>query len=165
VVVPSRSSWVNAHRAFYLYRGVRGDFDVRARLRVTGRAGRDPRADWSLSGLLVRAAGTQGAPENWLALRTGQVGGRRVFERKTTERSRSRLALLGARPGWTQLRIVRRGARFTLLTRRDDGGWRRRATYTRPDLPGTLQVGIDAFSGQGSPRADLRAQVDWIRFA
>jgi hypothetical protein len=164
-VVPPKSSWVNAHRAFYLYRGVRGDFDVRTRLRVTGRDGPDPHADWSLSGLLVRAGGAQGTPENWIALRAGRVGGRRVFERKTTERSQSQLALLGGRAGWTQLRIVRRGERFTLLTRPDGGAWKRRTTYARPDLPATLQVGIDAFSGLGSARADLRSEVDWIRFA
>ena len=165
VVEPAKSWWVGAHRAFYLYRPVRGDFDVRTRLRVTGRAGGDPHADWSLSGLLVRSPGRDGAPEDWLALRTGQVSGHRVFERKTTVRSRSRLALLGAHAGWTQLRIVRHGARFALFTRPDGGVWKRRSTYVRPDLPRTVQVGVDAFSGQGSPRADLRSQVDWIRFA
>jgi hypothetical protein len=37
--------------------------------------------------------------------------------------------------------------------------------YERPDLPATLQVGIDAQSGFDSRRADLVARADWIRFA
>jgi hypothetical protein len=166
-VVPPKSAWVDAHRAFYLFREVRGDFDVRVRLRVTGRDGAVPRSDWSLSGLLVRGEpAADGDPENWVSLRAGMVGGRWVLERKSTERSRSRLSLVDARGGWTQLRVVRRGSRFTLLSRADgESAWRRRGGYVRADLPGTVQVGVDAFSGHDSPGADLRSQVDWVRFA
>ena len=166
VEVP-RSAWVNGHRAFYVYRSVRGDFDVRARVRVTGRAGGVPAADWSLSGLLVRAAPrSDGDPENWVSLRKGRVGGRWVLERKTTQSSRSRVALVDDRAGWTELRIVRCGPRFALFARSGgDDRWRARGTVVRGDLPEALEVGIDALSGQRSPRADLRSRVDWVRFA
>jgi hypothetical protein len=154
-VFPPSSAWVDGHRAFFLYRKVRGDFDVSARLRVAGDAAR--------SGLLVRAAPVEGGDrEDWLSLATGVVAGRPVVERRSTARSRSRTAQLGGRRGWTQLRVVRSGARFTLLSRRGAGVWQRRWSVARPDLPATVQVGVDTVSGG---RPEVRAQVDWVRFA
>ena len=164
-VMPSRSAWSDADRAFYLYKQVNGDFDVSMRLRVSGREGAKPSADWSLSGLLVRARPEEdGDPENWVALRVGAVDDAWTFERKTTLSSRSELVLDPAGSGWNDLRIIRRGERFTLLRRRPGGAWQRHWTYERPDLPLTLQVGIDAFSGYGEAKADLVSHVDWIRF-
>jgi hypothetical protein len=166
-VVPPRSTWVDGHRGFYLYREVRGDFDVRARVRVSGRDGRVPTADWSLSGLLVRASPPDdGGAENWVALRVGRAQSRWVVERKSTEGSRSRLRLTPARSGAADLRIVRHGSRFVLFSRAAGaGGWHRRGAFVRADLPPALEVGIDAFGGASSPHPDLRSRVAWVRFA
>jgi hypothetical protein len=83
-ITPGRSWWVDGTRAFYLYKPVVGDFVVTARLRVTGRDGAVPTADWSLSGLLVRRPTENRAQENWVSFRIGRRGGKDVFERKTT---------------------------------------------------------------------------------
>jgi hypothetical protein len=43
--------------------------------------------------------------------------------------------------------------------------WKLHWVYSRYDLPKTLQVGIDAFSGFEDTKADLVSHVDWFHFA
>ena len=68
------------------------------------------------------------------------------------------------------LQIARVGPRILLLTGPPTaaaGASRFLWEYRRPDLPRTLQVGLDAFSGwteAGPEPADLRTRADWIRF-
>jgi len=166
-VVPPTSWWVNGDRAFYAHKPVTGDFVVTARVNATGVDGPMPTRNWSLGGLLVRSPASRPLRESWIALRTGVVDGRWRFERKTTVASQSVLVLSSASGGWTELRVARVGPRFLLLTRPDGGSWRLLWEYRRADLPRTLQVGLDAFSGwteQGPEPPDLRLRADWIRF-
>ncbi|HEX5755069.1 MAG TPA: hypothetical protein VFY12_01785 [Arenimonas sp.] len=51
---PGKSGWFNEDVAPFVFREVRGDFDVRTRLKVTGVAGEIPQSQWSLAGLMVR---------------------------------------------------------------------------------------------------------------
>ncbi len=165
VVHVAQSSWVNGRHAFYLWKMVEGDFDVSARVLTTGESGRLPTGDWSLSGLLVRdPRADETASEQWLGWTVGRVRGRNVLERKTTENGVSQLVLLPARALRVDLRIVRRGASFTLYRRYPGKTWVKIYRYTRPDLGSTLQIGIDAQSGYGT-RADLVARIDWLRAA
>jgi hypothetical protein len=164
-IVPGRSWWVDGTRAFYLYKPVAGDFMVTVRLRVTGRDGPTPTADWSLSGLLVRRPTENRAQENWVSFRVGRRGAKDVFERKTTVAGRSTLVLSPAQPGWVELRIARVGRYFILLRRYQAGPFAPHFTYIRRDLPLALTAGIDAFSGYGDTKADLVSHVDWIHFA
>src|SRR5262245_3488939 len=164
-VVPAMSWWVDDTHAFFLSKQVTGDFKVTVRIRATGRRGALPRANWSLTGLLVRAPGDDRMNENWIGWTVGQVNGHPSFERKTTAASRSVLKLIPARPGWMQLRVVRLGSAFVLLRRNPGKPWVLQWTYSRNDLPETLEVGIDAQSGYASGLADLVSRTDWIRFA
>ena len=43
-------------------------------------------------------------------------------------------------------------------------GWKLHWVYSRYDLPKTLQVGIDAFSGFEDTKADLVSHVDYFHF-
>lgn len=165
VVHVAQSTWVNARHAFYLSKTVDGDFDVSARVLTTGEHGRLPTGDWSLAGLLVRDPRAAQTPaEQWLGWTVGRVRKRNVLERKTTQNGVSQLVLLPARALRVDLRIVRRGATFTLYRRYPGQKWLKVFRYLRPDLGPTLQVGIDAQSGYGTA-ADLVAHVDWVRFA
>jgi hypothetical protein len=164
-ITPGRSWWVDGTRAFYLYKPVTGDFVVTARLRVTGRAGDAPAADWSLSGLLVRRPTDNRGQESWVSFRVGRRDGKDVFERKTTVAGTSTLVLTPARPGWVELRIARVGRYFVLLRRHSGGPWTTHFTYIRRDLPPALTAGIDAFSGYGDTKADLVSHVDFVHFA
>jgi hypothetical protein len=164
-ITPGRSWWVDGTRAFYLYKPVGGDFVVTARLRVTGRDGPTPTADWSLSGLLVRRPTDNRAQENWVSFRIGRRGGKDVFERKTPVAGTSTLVLLPAQPTWVELRIARVGRYFFLLRRYGAAPFAVHFTYIRRDLPLALTAGIDAFSGYGDTKPDLVSHVDWIHFA
>ncbi len=187
---PLTSGWYGDFHAPFVFREVTGDFTATARLRVSGLAGGVPRTPWSLAGLMVRAPRSVGpaewAPggEDWLFVTTGVADDVEspVFETKTTDDSRSRLRLWPARAGWVELRVSRAGARFDLAYRYDGGEWTALERFDRPDLPATLQVGINAYTDwytarplhgdplrfnttvirDGSP--DLAVRVDWIRF-
>jgi hypothetical protein len=57
---------------------------------------------------------------------------------------------------------VPRGHRFSLYKRTPGAAaWTPAATYDRPDLPATLQVGPNLYA----PSGDLRVTVDWFHFA
>jgi hypothetical protein len=127
--------------------------------------------------------------ENWLFVTTGtaEAAGVPVFESKSTVNSGSNLKLRPARAGWVELRIVRLREVFLLLSRLPGEGWRVRERVLRRDMPwAELQVGLVAYTdGTSAPpelrdpqahntlgpdararlgNADLRAEVDWVRF-
>jgi hypothetical protein len=156
---------VNNRRAFYLWKRVEGDFAVTVRVRTDGLNGHVPNANWSLSGLLLRAPVADGQRENWIGWTVGYVNGTSVVERKTTRQSNSELRLSLVPAGWIELRAVRIGPVFALLRRSPGKRFVLQGSYTRRDLPTALEVGIDAQSGFDSAKADLRSRVDWIRFA
>lgn len=164
-LVPVRSWWVDDKRALYLSKRVTGDFVATMRVQVTGTTTPDPQANWSLSGILVRNPASTKQNENWLAFRTGFVNDSRVYERKTTLRSHSILVLASSPSGWVDLRVARVGSRFFLLKRSPARKWIEHWSYVRPDLPKTLEVGIDGFSGDESPHADMISRVDWFHFS
>jgi hypothetical protein len=189
-IEPEVSSWFEDFRGAYLYKLVDGDFAVTMRIEATGLDGGVPSSNFSLAGILVRAPRPP-APtfergrENWLFINTGANERQPRVETKTTVDSLSTLRLIPSRAGPIELRIERRGTTFSLY-RQYDGEVRERVeTFERPDLPETLQVGIDAYTDWdtvasmyaslpfefnstviASPpgNADLIARVDWIRF-
>lgn len=164
-LTPVRSWWVDDKEALYVWKQVTGDFVATMRVQVTGTKTPDPHANWSLSGVLVRNPASTHANENWIAFRTGVVNDSRVYERKTTLHSHSILVLNASPSGWVELRVARVGARLFLLKRNAAGRWVEHWSYNRPDLPRTLEVGVDGFSGDESPHADLVSRVDWFHFA
>jgi hypothetical protein len=161
----AHSTWVRNRRGFYMYQQIQGDFSVTVLVRAVGRTTAEPTVDWSLTGLLMRAPRASTVePENWIGYTTGRVN-QPVTETKTTQGSRSVLRLTNTEPGWVELRVVRVQHLFVLMRRPFQGKeWTIDAAYTRPDLPATLQVGIDALSGGEGDRADLLAEAAWIRF-
>lgn len=188
---PSTSGWYAEWHAPFLFRSVTGDFEASTRLRATGLAGGLPTAPWSLAGLMARAPRTIGpeawrpAGEQWLFITAGVADALTapVIETKTTVNSASRLRLDPGCPDWMELRMTRRGAVFTLASRCEGGDWVPRATFERPDLPATLQVGIAAYTdwytiqgrygddahafnrvGITDGKRGLIAEVDWIRY-
>ena len=191
VLEPWTSGWYAEFHAPFLYKEVAGAFVVTARLRVRGKKSDIPAEPWSLAGLMVReprpGSGKAWEPrgENWLFLTTGiaHETGKPVFETKTTVNSRSNLKLAPAKSGWVELRIVRVGPSFILLSRYDGEKWQVRERFFRTDLPRSVQVGVNVYTGwnsaqdlQNDPqrfnttvlkdrRADAVLEVDWIRFA
>ncbi|PYE53781.1 hypothetical protein [Deinococcus yavapaiensis] len=192
-VEPQTSEWYADWQAPFLFKLVTGDFVVTTRVLVTGRRGGVPDRAFSLLGLMARAprsdtaASWSAGHENWLFLTVGTGdGGVSQFEAKTTVRSASTLELTPARPGWVELRLARIGASFVLLHRFEGEAWALHRVFERPDLPATLQVGVNAYTdydtilkflqrGAYQPawanghvlpdgQPDLRGRVDFVRF-
>ena len=190
VLEPWTSGWYAEFHAPFLFKEVTGSFVATARVRVRGKESEIPSEPWSLAGLMVREARPQSGKaweprgENWLFLTTGiaQETGKPVFETKTTVNSRSNLKLAPAKSGWVELRVVRVGPNFILLSKYDGEKWQVRERFFRTDLPRTVQVGVNVYTGwnsaldfQNDPKkfnttvlkdrkADAILEVDWIRF-
>ncbi len=192
-IEPWTSGWYADYHAPFLFKEIAGDFSVECRLLVSGVKSTAPSTTWSLSGLMVRSprdiSSKDWKPkgENWLFLTTGVARSvdRPVFETKTTVNSRSTLQLHPNKLDWVQLKIVRTSTLFTLYYKYDqDDDWTQIEQFNRPDLPQTLQVGINAYTDfysakkelmsdlkkynttvvkYGNP--DLLVKVDYIRFA
>lgn len=190
-IEPTVSGWYADFRGPFLYQEVTGDFVATTRVRARGTGSDLPATTWSLAGLMVReprattVANWEPRAENWLFATTGIAGqaGQPVIETKTTVNGRSALNLHPAPAGWMELRIVRVRADFLVFARAEGAAeWTLQERFYRPDLPRTLQVGVNAYSGWdlvpelwNDPAAfnrtvitdrptDLAAEFDYVRF-
>jgi hypothetical protein len=188
---PTVSGWYADFRGPFLYQEVTGDFVATTLVRARGTSGDLPSATWSLAGLMVReprattADNWEPRAENWLFATTGIAAqpGQPVLETKTTVNGRSALNLHPVPAGWLELRIVRVRMDFLVFYRPDGAAeWTLQERFYRPDLPRTLQVGVNAYSGWDlvpelwndpatfnhtvlTDRAtDLAAEFDYVRF-
>lgn len=188
---PTVSGWYADFRAPLLFQEVTGDFVATTRVRARGTGGDLPSVTWSLAGLMVReprattAETWEPRAENWLFATTGIAAqaGQPVIETKTTVNGRSALNLHPVAAGWMELRIVRVRADFLVFYRPQGAAdWTLQERFYRPDLPRTLQVGVNAYSGWDlvpelwndaatfnrtviSDRpTDLAAEFDYVRF-
>jgi len=191
-IEPYHSAWVRDLNAPFLFREVRGDFDVRARVRVRGQDAAVPGGTWSLGGLMARTpnrwSADQWAPraENWHFITTG-VGparGQPMTETKGTYNSYSSLKLRPIASGWVELRLVRVGMVLIALARPDgETQWRVRDRFYRMENNPVMQVGLIAYTtsddvppGPENPEVlnrqvnrdaavDMVFEADWIRFS
>ncbi len=191
---PGTSGWFSDQQAPFMFKEVTGDFDVRTRLKVSGRKDDVPQTQWSLAGLMARAPKQGGkdtwkrGEENWLFMTTGiaEELNKPVIETKKTIRSNSSLKLRPAKLDWIEMRLVRVGPSFILLYKYDnDKNWIVRERFYNVDMPQTLQVGLigytnsyavdnkikfgDTFTYNNSTfdhlgNPDLAVRVDYIRF-
>lgn len=149
------SGWFADKNAPFLFREIKGDFDVRARIKASGVKSDVSETLWSLGGLMVRVPkpGTkdQWKPkeENWMFMTTGvaEEPGKQVIETKYTLNSKSNLKLRDAKAGWITLRIVRIGNSFIMLYRYDqDKQWTVHDRFYLVDWPQVLQVGLNGYT-------------------
>lgn len=168
---PAKSGWFNDAVAPFIFREVTGDFDVRAKLKVTGSKGAVPQSKWSLAGLMVRQSisaeqKAAGRHENWLFINTGvaEVPGQTVLESKYTLNSKSNLRLHPAEQGWIELRVVRAGFAFISLYRyQDRAPWQVLDRYYLQQMPPTVQLGFNGYTASAGGPEDLKLQVDHIQ--
>ncbi|WKN42617.1 DUF1349 domain-containing protein [Tunicatimonas pelagia] len=188
VMEPTSSGWFEDNVAGFLYREYTGNFELTARLKVSGTTTDLPQTAFSLAGLFVRAphelrADTwQPGQENWMFFSIGSATepGTPQFEIKSTYQSQSTLKIYPAQDAWVTLKLVRVDEVFTLLHCFDGQDWQLLDQFIRPDLPETLQLGITAYADwpsvaevypdyaqynrQGTPqdRGNLVARFDFI---
>lgn len=190
---PYDSAWVRDLNAPFLFHTVRGDFDVRARVRVRGAKSDIPGGTWSLGGLMARVPNGANAKsweprrENWHFLTTGvgQVRGEQMTESKGTYNSYSSLKLRPSPTGWTELRLVRVGMSLVAMVRPEgEKAWTVRDRWYRMENQPDMQVGLIAYTTSDASRpsgpenppiinnrvnrdaaTDMMLEVDWIRFS
>jgi hypothetical protein len=193
ILEPGISGWFQELQAPFVFKEVSGDFDVTARIKLTGLETEVPSAPWSLGGLMVRASRqTRGADwqpkeENWMFMTTGvaEEPGKIITESKFTANSRSSLKLRASKSGWITIRLVRSGYSFVYLYKFDgDKTWTVRERFYHMNMPMTLEVGVVAYTNALSVgnkiyftepktfnnntfeqyKGDARLTVDYIRF-
>lgn len=188
-LVPKASGWYEDYRGVFLFQEVSGDFDVTTRIRTTGKGHDLPTMLFSLSGLMARTPRQETAEnwtlgrENWVFITNGYGDqhpsrvGKPQIETKTTVNSRSSLVLRKSQNDWVELRMVRVGPTMLMMYRFTGEDWKISRIYNRPDMPQTLQVGLNAYSSdnvQGDPYqynlrtdpppGDLVVRVEYVRF-
>ncbi len=191
---PGTSGWFADKNAPFLYKDIRGDFDVRARIRATGVTTDITTTKWSLGGLMVRVPKRtdktqwKEKEENWMFITTGvaEESGKQVIETKYTLNSRSNLKLRDAKAEWITLRVVRVGNAFIMLYKYDeDKTWTVHDRFYLVDWPPLLQVGLNCYTNSmavpnnilwGDPfkfnneefdhlgKLDFRLTVDFVQF-
>lgn len=194
ILEPGTSGWFADKNAPFLYKEVRGDFDVRTRLRATGLDSDISKTIWSLGGLMVRVPKRgdktqwKEKEENWMFMTTGvaEESGKQVIETKYTLNSRSNLKLRDAKAEWITMRIVRVGNAFIMLYKYDnDKTWTVHDRFYLVDWPQVLQVGLNCYTNStavpsniawGDPfkfnneefdhlgKLDFRLTVDFVNF-
>jgi hypothetical protein len=156
--------WFTSRSGALLYKDVPGNFMVTAQ--VTARSLADPHAppapQFRLGGLMARD-GDSTTGENYVFIAIGADGDNLSVETKSTRDSQSEYT----GPAWPdasgELRICRVDAQFVLLIRQPGEAWHIQATFDRPDLPATLQVGPMAYAH--NRLADLRVTYPAVDFA
>jgi hypothetical protein len=194
MIMPYTSGWYADFRGVFLFKEVTGDFIATIRVKATGRERDVPRSSFSLAGVMARAPRTvtpatwEEGKENWVFITTGYGDGeigQPQTETKTTMNGKSILHLDPSRTGWVNLGVMRIGEKFIMLVQFEGEGWKISDIYTRPDMPATLQVGINAYTDwlpirtryetnpaafnntviKGDPsHPDLIAEYDYIHF-
>lgn len=153
------SGWFADKNAPFLYKEVRGDFDIQARIKASGVKSNVSETLWSLGGLMVRVPKRGGKAdwkprdENWMFMTTGvaEEAGKQVIETKYTLNSKSNLKLRDAKAAWITLRIVRVGNAFVMLYKYDeDKTWTVHDRFYLVDWPEMLQVGLNGYTNSNA---------------
>lgn len=160
--------WFHAQSAGFIYKKIVGDFEVIALVESVMASGmnmgNDIDNDTQLGGLMARDMND--ASENYVFNVVGTRFDISSIETKSTTNNNSgTIEHFPISITRAELRMTREGMEFKMYSR-DLGAhdWILRSSFTRPDLPDTLQVGIIAYAFESYPE-DLMVMVDYIRFS
>jgi hypothetical protein len=157
--------WYQGNQGPGLYKLVTGNFraTTRVRVRKVSSPSQPPDRDYQFGGLMARDPASDGpAPENYVFLVVGYRGNYLATEGKTTVNDNSTIDAPGWPSGDAELRICRVGSTYRIY-RRSIGGsaWDLVKSYTRSDLPQTLQLSLVGYALANSP--DVRASFDYVQ--
>ncbi|MBK8257186.1 MAG: hypothetical protein IPK82_31500 [Polyangiaceae bacterium] len=166
-MVPLRNVvWYHAAQGPLVYKTVTGNFRVStvARTRKASNPTLPPDVGYQFGGLMARAPSSDGGKQDHVFNVVGYRGEHLSVETKTTKQDQSFVQ----GPPWpspdAELRICRVNGRVYMYKRPIGGkAWEEAWMVKRPDLPGTLQVGLIAYSYTDA--FDLRATFESVTFA
>jgi hypothetical protein len=159
--------WFNNSMGVLVFKPVAGNFKVTAtvRTRSVSSSRQSPAPAIRLGGLMARdPASDSTGVQSYVHIVAGNgPSGVLAIEHKTTANSESVYEAPEWPSGDAQLRICRVGSAFHLYKRIvGSKAWQLAASYDRPDMAATLQVGADIYSPNTPP--DLRVSWDEIAF-
>jgi hypothetical protein len=159
--------WFNDAMGVLVFKPVTGNFKATATVHTSSASARGtpPAPAIRLGGLMARDPASDSTRlQSYVHIVAGNgPSGVLAVEHKTTQNSNSVYEAPEWRSADAQLRICRVGSTFKLYKRPlRSKRWQLAATYERPDLPSTLQVGADVYSPNSPP--DLIVRWDEITF-
>lgn len=158
------SVWWKNERGPMLYTVVSGDVTVTTRVQVRKQSNPSlpPDMEWQFAGVMLRdpAGDAWLSRENYVFNVVGHRGKRLQVETKSTQSGHSQVDAWDWESGDAELRIVRKGALFSLFARQGaNAEWIALTQYERPDLPATLQVGFIVYAySEGRGRFDMQGE-------
>lgn len=161
--------WFDTQQGGLVYKVVTGDFRLTAKVRAHVRNmpySTPPTAGVQLAGLVARApvADGAGAQEDYVFIVVGFDVNDLSVEHKSTDNGSSSYQGPPWSGGEAELRICRIGSMFYLYKRMIGAAtWTPAMSYTRPDLPAALQVGVTSYTNRGAP--DVVGSFDSVDFA
>jgi hypothetical protein len=159
--------WFNNSMGVLVFKQVTDNFKATATVHTSSASarGKPPAPAIRLGGLMARDPASDSTHlQSYVHIVAGNgPSGVLAVEHKTTQNSSS----VYEAPEWqsadAQLRVCRVGSTFNLYKRPvGSKTWQLAASYERPDLPATLQVGADIYSPNAPP--DLIVSWDEITF-
>ncbi|NVJ45619.1 MAG: carboxypeptidase regulatory-like domain-containing protein [Cytophagia bacterium] len=150
--------WYEGNQGGLVYRYVKGNFTLSATVSVrkTSDADSPVECDVCLGGLMARNPNSSQG-QNYVHIVSGNTPQGLGYETKNTTNSTSPFEATSNGTTDHDLRMCRDGSTFRLYQRAvGTNTWNLAATYDRPDLPATLQVGFNIYTAQSGALADLR---------
>lgn len=150
--------WFESSQGGLAYQNITGNFTLSATVSVRKTSDANAAVDCNvcLGGLMARSPDNRSG-EDYVHIVSGNTPQGLGYETKNTNDSVSPFEPISDGATDHELRICREDATFRLYQRALGAGtWVLVATYNRPDLPPTLQVGFNIYTAQSGALADLR---------
>ncbi|OEK02940.1 hypothetical protein BFP97_16035 [Roseivirga sp. 4D4] len=150
--------WFEGNQGGLAYQNVTGNFTFTATVSVRKTSDANAAVDCNicLGGLMARSADNRSG-EDYVHIVSGNTPQGLGYETKNTNNSASPFEPISDGATDHELRICRDGSTFRLYQRAVGANtWNLAATYDRPDLPPTLQVGFNIYTAASGSVADLR---------
>jgi hypothetical protein len=149
--------WYQNNQGGLIYRSINGNFTITAKVNAVRKSNNSQpvACNICLGGLMVRNANNSNG-ENYVHLVTGFTPDGLGVEFKSTTNGASVFDTSPDGSALHDLRIQRAGSTFTMYQKLpSEGNWNLIATYNRADLPAEVLVGVNIYTAQAGPVADL----------
>lgn len=164
LTLQERALWFMAEQGVLFYQDMTGNFKITAQITTSksSEPTQSPGGDGTvqLGGVMARHGSS--SRENYVFIVVGNDGGGLAVETKTTQADVSEWEGVDWDSNAAELCLCRVGDTFNLYKRHieTEEVWLLAAAIPRPDLPDTLQVGINIYSDSAP---DLQVRYDNVR--
>lgn len=157
------TQWYATDEAVHVNKAISGDFMVTTRMSVTNLAGESTAVGgpYRIGGLMLRD-GNGGPNTVHMGIGTMNDPSVSVVTKSTDDGVSDVHTAMWAGGTEAELRLCRVGVDVQALVRMPGQAWTLINEFQRADLPQTLAAGPIAYAGTAD--ADLRAEVEWVRF-